>query len=114
LKHGGLALATSLASMLNLGLLVRALRIKLGMLGMKAIIASANKTILCSVFMGGAVWITSLFIIPSAEGSLSGLFFGLAGSIAIGFVSYGLFSLLFKSRELEKVLAIARKGVSKA
>ncbi|MGA8178534.1 MAG: lipid II flippase MurJ, partial [Desulfobacterales bacterium] len=114
LKHGGLALATSLASMLNLGLLVRALRIKLGMLGMKAIIASANKTILCSAFMGGAVWMTSLFIIPSAEGNLSGLFLGLAGSIAIGFISYGLFSLLFKSRELEKVLAIARKGVGKA
>jgi len=114
LGHGGLALATSLASMLNLGLLVWALRIKLGMLGLKTIIASTNKTILCSVFMGVAVWATSLFIIPGEEGSLSGLFLGLAGSIGIGFLSYGLFSLLFKSQELEKVLAIARKGVGKA
>jgi putative peptidoglycan lipid II flippase len=114
LGHGGLALATSLASMLNLGLLVWALRIKLGMLGLKTIIASANKTILCSVFMGVAVWATSLFIIPGEEGSLSGLFLGLVGSIAIGFLAYGLFSLLFKSQELEKVLAIARKGVGKA
>jgi putative peptidoglycan lipid II flippase len=114
LGHGGLALATSLASILNLGLLLRALRIKLGMLGLKTIMVSANKTILCSVFMGAAVWATSLFIIPSAEGSLAGLFLGLAGSIAIGFASYGLFSLLLKSRELKEVLAIARKGVGKA
>jgi putative peptidoglycan lipid II flippase len=114
LAHGGLALATSLASMLNLGLLVWALKTKLGMLGLKTIMASANKTILCSVFMGAAVWATSLFIIPPGNGSLTGLFLGLAGSMAIGFVSYGLFSLLFKSRELEKVLAIARKGVRKA
>jgi hypothetical protein len=84
------------------------------MLGMKTIMVSANKTILCSVFMGAAVWATSLFIIPSAEGSLAGLFLGLAGSIAIGFASYGLFSLLLKSRELKEVLAIARKGVGKA
>jgi putative peptidoglycan lipid II flippase len=114
LGHGGLALATSLASMLNLGLLVWALRTKLGMLGLKTIMASANKTIICSVFMGAAVWVTSQFIIPSDGGSLTGLFMGLGGSIAMGFLSYGLFSLLFKSRELEKVLAIARKGVSKA
>jgi putative peptidoglycan lipid II flippase len=114
LGHGGLALATSLASILNLGLLLRALRIKLGMLGLKTIVVSANKTILCSGFMGAAVWATSLFIIPSAEGSLAGLFLGLAGSIAIGFASYGLFSLLLKSRELKEVVAIARKGVGKA
>jgi putative peptidoglycan lipid II flippase len=114
LGHGGLALATSLASMLNLGLLVWALKTKLGMLGLKTIMASANKSILCSVFMGAAVWATSLFIVPSRDGSLAGLFLGIVGSIAIGFVSYGLFSMLFKSRELEKVLAIARKGVGKA
>jgi putative peptidoglycan lipid II flippase len=114
LGHGGLALSTSLASMLNLGLLIRALKTKLGMLELKTIMASVNKTILCSLFMGAAVWATALLIIPSKDGSPAGLFWGLSGSIVIGFVSYGLFSLLLKSRELEKVLAIARKGVGKA
>ncbi|MEJ2658232.1 MAG: lipid II flippase MurJ, partial [Desulfobacterales bacterium] len=114
LGHGGLALATSLASMLNLGLLVRALKAKLGMLGLKTIMVSTNKTILSSLFMGAAVWATALFLIPSNGGSFVGLFLGIAGSIVIGFVSYGLFSLLLKNRELETVLAIARRGVSKA
>jgi hypothetical protein len=32
------------------------------------------------------------------------------GSIVIGLVLYGSFSLLLKSQEMEKVLAIVRKG----
>lgn len=114
LKHGGLALATSLASMLNLGLLVWALETKLGMLGLKTIMTSVYKTIICSVFMGVAVWGAAQFIIPSAGGSMAALFFGLAGSIIIGLVLYGSFSLLLKSSELKKVLAIAGKGKDKA
>jgi len=112
--HGGLALATSLASMLNLGLLVWALRAKLGMVGLKTIMASVYKTVVCSVFMGAAVWATAQFIIPSEGGSLMGLFFGLVGSIIIGLVLFGSFSLLLKSRELEKIMAIARKEKNKA
>jgi len=112
--HGGLALATSLASMLNLGLLVRALRTKLGTVGLKTILMSVYKTLICSIFMGVAVWAAALFIIPSEGGNLMRLFFGLAGSIIIGFVLYGSFSLLLKSRELEKVMAIVRKEKNKA
>ena len=114
LGHGGLALATSLASMLNLGLLVRALRTKLGTVGLKTIMTSVYKTLICSVFMGVAVWAAARFIIPSEGGSLMGLFFGITGSIIIGLVLYGSFSLLLKSRELEKVMAIARKEKNKA
>ncbi len=113
LSHGGLALATSLASMLNLGLLVRALRFKLGVLGWRNIMESVCKTMICSGVMGAAVWAIALLIIPSEGGTLSGLFFGLMGSIVIGLVLYGSFSLLLKSQELEKVLAIARKGMGK-
>jgi putative peptidoglycan lipid II flippase len=112
--HGGLALATSLASMLNLGLLVRALRTKLGMVGLKTIMASVYKTLICSVFMGAAVWAAALFMIPSKDGSLMGLFFGIVGSIIIGLVLYGSFSFLLKSRELEKILAMSRKEKNKA
>jgi putative peptidoglycan lipid II flippase len=113
LAHGGLALSTSLASMLNLGLLVRALRVKLGALGWRNITESVCKTMICSGIMGAVVWVTALFIIPSGDGNIFGLFFGLMGSIVIGIVLYGSFSLLLKSRELEKVLAIAGKGMRK-
>jgi len=111
--HGGLALSTSLASMLNLGLLVWALRTKLGALGLKSITESACKTMICSGIMGTVVWAAARIIIPPEGGTLSGLFFGVLGSIIIGLVLYGSFSVLFKSRELEKVLAIARTGMGK-
>ena len=48
LQHGGLALATSLASMLNLILLTRVLRRRLGALGWRGIAVSTAKTICCS------------------------------------------------------------------
>ena len=111
--HGGLALALSLASMLNLGLLVRALRARLGSLEWKNIAESAWKTLICSTVMGAAVWAVALFIIPSEYGTIASLFFGLAGSIVIGAVLFGTFSFLTKSPELDEVLVIIRESLKK-
>lgn len=111
--HGGLALSTSLASMLNLGLLVWALRTKLGALGLKSIAESACKTIVCSGIMGAVVWATAVLIIPPEDGTSSGLFLGLMGSIVTGLILYGSFSLLLKSTELKNVLVFAGKGKDK-
>jgi len=113
LAHGGLALSTSLASMLNLGLLIRALKIKLGHLGMKNIMESACKTVLCSAIMGVIVWGVALLIIPQENGSFPGLFFGIVVSIIIGIVLYGSFSFLIKNSELERVQAVIMKGICK-
>ncbi|PQP33330.1 murein biosynthesis integral membrane protein MurJ, partial [Desulfobacteraceae bacterium SEEP-SAG9] len=52
LSHGGLALSTSLASILNLGLLVWALRQRLGFLGLRTIAASVGQSLACSAIMG--------------------------------------------------------------
>ncbi|MBL7194800.1 MAG: murein biosynthesis integral membrane protein MurJ [Desulfobacterales bacterium] len=114
LAHGGLALSTSLASMLNLGLLVRALKIKLGSLGLRSIAESACKSLLCAAIMGVIVSIVSIFLIPLAGGSLYGLFFGLMGTIIIGFLLYGFFSFLMKRPELEKIWGVIVKGIRKS
>ncbi|NQT10719.1 MAG: murein biosynthesis integral membrane protein MurJ [Desulfobacteraceae bacterium] len=114
LAHGGLALATSLASMLNFGLLIRALKIKLGSLGLRSIAESACKSVLCAAIMGAVVMVVSIFMIPSADGSLHSLFFGLMGTIIIGFLFYGSFSFLIKSPEMEKVWGIIVKGIRKS
>ncbi len=114
LGHGGLALSTSLASMLNLGLLVHALKAKLGGLEWKSLSQSVIKTVICSIVMGSAVWVTGMYIIPSGGSSISDLFFGLMGSIGTGLILYGAFSFLLKSPELKNVLAMARKGIGKS
>jgi putative peptidoglycan lipid II flippase len=113
LGHGGLALATSLASILNLVLLVRALRIKLGSLGWRSIALSACRTLLSSVAMGLAVWATSRAILPVENETLSGLLVGVAASIAVGLCIFGIMSHVIKSQELNYVLVEVRKGIDR-
>jgi len=55
LRHGGMALATSLASALNLLLLLAALRKKLGGMDCRAMAASLGKSILSTAVMALAV-----------------------------------------------------------
>jgi putative peptidoglycan lipid II flippase len=113
LAHGGLALATSLASMLNLGLLVHALRAKLGALGWRSIARSACKTLLSSAGMGVAVWETARVMIPLETRTPAGLLEGVVVCIAVGIGFYGLISYFLKSDVFNRVLAEARRGIGK-
>ena len=111
LDHGGLALATSFASILNLGLLLQALKNKLGPLGWKGIIRSFGRTLVCSTVMGAAVWAGGLRIIPAHNPALPGLLVGVIGCITIGLCVYGGASFVLKSPELHVVLTEIRKGI---
>ena len=113
LAHGGLALATTLSSILNLSLMTHALRSRLGALGWRSIARSFCKTLICSLAMGGAVWITGLVIIPDRNPGLVGLLAGVAGCIGVGICSYGAFSYALKSPELHIVLNEIRKGIGR-
>jgi putative peptidoglycan lipid II flippase len=113
LAHGGLALATSLASILNLGLLVHALRAKLGSLGWRSILRSAYRTLLNAGFMGVVVWGTVFVFIPPEGGAVMELLLGLIGCIFTGLIVYGTCSYLMKSPELLSVVAEVKKGLSK-
>jgi putative peptidoglycan lipid II flippase len=113
LAHGGLALATSLASILNLGLLVRALRIKLGALGWRSIARSFGRTLVSSLAMGVAVWVAGLAILPGPNMTPAGLLGGVAGCIAIGICTYAGVSYILKSPEMHVVLAEIRKGIGR-
>jgi peptidoglycan biosynthesis protein MviN/MurJ (putative lipid II flippase) len=99
-------LATSLASILNLVLLLRVLSGKLGPLGWRQIIKSGGKTIACSLVMGIAVWMLSICVIPAEGGNFFGLLLGIAVSIGIGTLLYGAFSFLLKSPELEHIMSV--------
>ncbi len=56
LQHSGLALATSIGSMLNFALLFAALRRRLGALGAGALAAAAGRILLASALAAGAGW----------------------------------------------------------
>jgi putative peptidoglycan lipid II flippase len=113
LAHGGLALATSLASILNLALLIGALKTKLGSLGWRSIARSVGRTLLSSIAMGGAVWGFRPVFFPVENPTLAGLLGGVAGSITIGICIYGGISYVLKSPELHIVVVEVRKGIGK-
>ncbi|MCP4104688.1 MAG: murein biosynthesis integral membrane protein MurJ [Desulfobacteraceae bacterium] len=108
LGHGGLALATSLASMLNLGLLVYALKLKLGTIKFKSISESVCKSVVCSVIMAFAVGAVANMLVPTVTGTLFTLLSGVLISIGVGCLLYGFLSFLLKSRELETVINIIK------
>lgn len=110
LSHGGLALATSISSMLNFGLLIWALRTRLGTLGGKNILKSVCKSIACSAVMGAVVWKVADYIIPIPSGPFLQLLLGLFGSVFAGLISYILFSFLLKSAEFGRMFAMINKG----
>ena len=113
LAHGGLALATSLASIFNLILLVRALRIKLGPLKGRSIAKSVCRTLVNSALMGLAVGATAKAMLPVENASLPAMLAAVTVSIAVGLFVFGIISYVTRSPELAYVLAEAGKGLGR-
>ena len=111
LKHAGLALATSLSSVLNLVLLSRKLNMKLGGMDMKKNVYSLLKILLCSIPMG----LVAYLICSLANWVVAGntiekvLLMGFAIVISLGI--YLMCSYWMKNEEMIFLLKIVkRKG----
>ena len=109
MQHNGLALALSLASVLNLGLLTMALRKKLGAIGWRRVAVSVARSGLCASLMGGCVWAAALRLLPSAGAGGLRILAGLIGCIVFGTVVYSGLAYLFKAPELHAVLQVVRQ-----
>jgi putative peptidoglycan lipid II flippase len=100
LKHGGLALATSVAASFNLFALVYVLRKRFGRIGMKMIVASGLKVMISSLIMG----LTVYFAYPKGYWDMPGMVFEkslwLLCSITLGIMVFLVSSFLLRSSEL--------------
>ena len=109
LKHAGLALATSLSSMLNLILLSRALSPRLGGMGMRGIVTSLLRIFFCSLPMG----LVSYLICSLGDWSTGGhgiqKVFLLSVAIATGFGTYLGSSYWMKNEELIFLLKMLKR-----
>jgi putative peptidoglycan lipid II flippase len=114
LKHGGLALANSLSSMLNVLLLLRALGIRLEPLYDNIMKEAFIKIAACSVIMGGIVLCVASVLIPAGDLSSRRLFLGVACCILTGIISYGIFSYLFNSNEIRTLLSRTGRNLIKS
>ena len=113
LGHGGLALATSLASILNLGLLIYALRRKLGSLGWRRIARSALKTMGSAAIMGAVVWMVARFLFEAESSAFSERFLAVAVCVMIGLTVFAFCSYLTGSAEFENMVVEVKKGIGK-
>jgi putative peptidoglycan lipid II flippase len=111
LDHGGLALATSLASILNLGLLVHALRKKLGSLGWRRIAQSAVTSLGSAAIMGTVVWAVAQRLIPTEGGTFTQRVVGVVVCVIIGLIVFGTCSYIFKSPEFAFAVDEIKKGI---
>ncbi len=113
MAHGGLALATSLASVLNLALLLAALNARVGIWRWQGVVRCACRAIFCSLIMGIAIQATAAVMIPDINGSLPELLSGVLVTIVVGILVYGAVSYAARSPELRIILTETVKGTDK-
>jgi putative peptidoglycan lipid II flippase len=111
LAHGGMALATSLASALNLLLLLAALDKKLGGLDRRGLAASLSKSLLSTAVMAVALGGLSRVMLQGPGQTAAGLLLGLTLSIAAGVSIYLAVSLAFGSPEARGLWGALRGGI---
>jgi putative peptidoglycan lipid II flippase len=102
--HGGLALATSLASSVNLTLLILALRRRLGRIGARGILKSVLRSAACAVVMGAIIGLVGIWAGPKCVGSRWCLLIWVLGTVGGGAVLYGGFAYLLRCPELSAVI----------
>jgi len=110
MAQGGLALAYSLAGIINLIALLWLLRRKIGLLGGRLMLLSFAQTLLASAVMGVAVYFTARW---------SAIFLGLASkwlqllqislAAAVGIIVFSLIALAFRMEEAQLVAEILMK-----
>ncbi len=103
MKHNGLALALSLASMLHLTLLLVALRKKMGALGLRQIARSIATSGICTLLMGLCVWRLARWLTPVAGASRSALLIDVVVCMLSGIAVFIGLAMVLKAPELDAV-----------
>jgi putative peptidoglycan lipid II flippase len=107
LKHGGLALALSLASTLQFALLLFFFKKKMAFWSLRPIFESALKCVLASIAMGlGIYYIYSRWWVPDPALGVLHLSTHLAGLVLIGALIYFVATWVLGCRELSSLLDV--------
>ncbi len=109
LEHGGLALATSLSSILNLILLFRKLGPKLGGIDIRKNIQSLLRVFLCSLPMGLAAYLICSIGHWSTTGDVGEKILILFSGMVVGLGIYLACSYWVKNEEMLFLLSIAKR-----
>jgi putative peptidoglycan lipid II flippase len=109
LAHGGLALATSLAAMLNIGLLTLQLRKKIGRMDGRRILSSLLRIIPASLAMAAIGWWVSRDPVWDVRGNTLYKSELLAGTMAVSVLFYVLAMWIVRSEELNFLWGMVKR-----
>ena len=108
LQHGGLALATSIAALFNVALLIYYLRKRLGLMGGRKILRSTVKMALAALAMGIITYLGRENFFYNSDPLLIRLFV-LTACISIGMLVYALLSHFMRNEEWRFLLDLTKK-----
>jgi putative peptidoglycan lipid II flippase len=113
LKHGGLALATSLAAGVNFAVLGGLLRKKIGPIGARKILRSFGKNLSASILMGTAAYAICFQTRWDTSGITGVKIVLLSGAVAIGVLVYGVSCYLLRSDEIHSAVGLLKKKLGR-
>ncbi|OGU14638.1 MAG: murein biosynthesis integral membrane protein MurJ [Geobacteraceae bacterium GWC2_53_11] len=113
LKHGGLALATTLSALCNMLMLLWFLRRKIGPFGGRRILVTALKSTVASLPMAGAVWYSCLYVDWSLAGHKLMKGSVLGGAILCGCAVYAVAAKLLRSEEALDAVSLLRRKLKR-
>jgi putative peptidoglycan lipid II flippase len=105
LQAAGLALAVSLASLIQLAVLVQGLNRRLGLIDWPKLIGALIRSLFCSLFMGVCLIFASRLLLPAAALSPWQMVRGLGFCIALGVAIYGILSLWIQPSAVQSLKA---------
>jgi putative peptidoglycan lipid II flippase len=111
MRHGGLALATSLASGINLLLLIWALKKRLGRIGGRDMVRSAGKAVAAAVLMGIIIVVATQRIWTPGTWGIWGLLISVFGAVSGGAVIYLGLACLFRCPEVVTVMDMVKTSI---
>ncbi len=109
MKHGGLALATSVASAVNIIILFFALKRKIGPFLDEEFRSSLFKTVVSSLAMLGTIVLVNYILPWNNEGPFNERFLVLISGVVVGLITFLIFSFILKSTEIIQIFEIVKR-----
>jgi putative peptidoglycan lipid II flippase len=113
LKHNGLALANSLAAMVNVIILIIVLKKKIGVFLDHFFYMSTIKIILASLLMWGSILLVDFFMPWNTYANFKTRLIYLIVTIAVGATTYFISTYFLKSPEIHSVIRQMQKRFSR-
>ncbi|CEI73362.1 murein biosynthesis integral membrane protein MurJ [Romboutsia hominis] len=112
--HAGLALATSISSIICVFLFLKKLKQKIGYFGQDKIMKVACKTTISSIIMGIITYITYNNILSILKFNFGDEIISLGLSISVGAIAYAVLIKLFNIEEFNILIKMLMKKINKA